>query len=559
MKNRTNLRIYSVYFFFILLFLLLVLRIGYLQIFHDDFFKKLSSRQSYLLLPFEGDRGNIYDVRGRLLATNMNVYSVFVDPKMVEDKRKVIGALSETLDLDKSMIEKKIDSPSRFVWIKRKVSLAKIEKLKSLNLKGVGFIREKKRFYPQGKIAGHLLGGVNIDNRGIEGVEVAYNRFLEGKKGVMRGFCDATSSGIINSLSFLYPHKGADLVLTVDAQIQYWAEDYLRQTIEKYKARRGSIVVMEPNTGEILALANFPYLDPNRLSSTSFEERRNYAITDIFEPGSVFKIVTLVAAISQGVDKKIDKIFCEEGKWKIPGSILHDWKPYGELTFEEVFKKSSNIGVAKIATQFLNKNILYEYIKKLGFGRKTGIDLLGEAKGLVEEPSQWSKTSEYIVPIGQGIGVTLIQLVKAMSIIVNGGFEITPHVVKKVVSQNFLWENKIKRKKVLPAWVAERAQEVLVKVVNEGTGKLARIPNVCVGGKTGTAQKFDPKLGRYSPTDYRATFVGFIKEEDISLVIGVSVDEPRVSHFGGVVAAPVFKNVGVKVLDYLRLNMAKYN
>jgi cell division protein FtsI (penicillin-binding protein 3) len=271
----------------------------------------------------------------------------------------------------------------------------------------------------------------------------------------------------------------------------------------------------------------------------------------MFEPGSVFKAVTLVAALGQNKFNDNDQIFCENGSFKIPGSTLHDWKPYGTLNFKEVFKKSSNIGVAKIANQ-LGRQTLYVYIKKMGFGEKTGIDLPGEVSGTVKPVSAWSNTSGYIIPIGQEIGVNLMQLVRAFAVIANGGYLVKPHVVKSIYSQTFYKDFSYQPKRVISQATATHARNILVEVVNDGTGKLAAIGGVRIGGKTGTAQKYDPVIKRYSPTQYRASFIGFISDLNPPLVIGISIYEPKKSHFGGVVAAPLFKKIAEMCIKYLR-------
>ncbi|OQX81215.1 MAG: hypothetical protein B6D56_02950 [Candidatus Omnitrophica bacterium 4484_70.1] len=550
-------RTFYVFIFFFIFFFLILLRIGYLQLFYSSFLKKLAKSQRYSLIRIEGERGKIYDCQGRILATDINTFSIYADPKLIKDKKKYSLLLSSALDISASLIEKRLNQNRRFVWIKRKVSLEEEEKIERLKLKGIGWVREKKRVYPQGSLAAHILGGVNIDNHGIEGIELFYDTYLRGKKGIMQVWRDS-SSILLSSPFVIYPQKGADLVLTVDAQIQYWVEKYLEETVNYFNAKRGAVVVINPYNGEILALANFPSFDPNFLSKTSQKSLRNYAISSIFEPGSVFKIVTLVACIAKKIDEKINTIFCEGGSFKIPGTTLHDYRAYNNLTFEEVFKKSSNIGVAKLAN-LLGEEVLWEYIQKLGFGKKTGIDLPGEEKGLVKPVTSWSRTSSFIVPIGQEIGVTLIQLAKAMSIIVNGGFDIQPHLVKKIISTSFIWEKKYRKKMVLSPWVAEEAKRILVQVVEEGTGRKAKIKNVKVGGKTGTAQRFNIQLGRYTPYSYQASFVGFLENKRFSLVIGVTIEEPKKSHLGGVVAAPLFKKIAEKILAYklLQLELAK--
>ncbi len=512
---------------------------------------RLAESQYSKIISVRGERGKIFDCHNRILATNIKVYSVYADPYFVDNKIETAKRLSEELKLSRESILKKLNKSGHFVWIKRDISIEDKERLEKLELKGIYFLREEKRFYPQGRLASHIIGGVNIDNKGIEGIELFYDRFLRGKEGFVSVLRDASRRNIYIYPEVLESSKGLDLNLTIDIQLQYWVETYLKETIKKYSAKAGSVIVIEPYSGEIIALANFPDYDPNFINRASKDAFRNRAITDIFEPGSVFKIVTLVGSLDKKIFSMDDKIYCEKGKFKIPGSVLHDWKPYGELTYKEVFKKSSNIGVAKIA-QALGAYNLYFYIRKMGFGRKTGIDLPGEAKGILKDPQSWSNTSSYIVPIGQEIGVTLLQLARALCAIVNGGYLVTPHLYKSLLGRyGFKKTLKFKRVKIIPSSVSLVAKRILIEVVDDGTGKLAKLPEVIVGGKTGTAQKFDIKTYRYSPYAYRASFAGFVEDRGNSFVICVSIDEPHKSHFGGVVAAPLFKKIADKLINYI--------
>jgi len=554
MNNKCITRISVVYTFFFLLFFLLSARIIYLQVVKKSSFGDLARRQHIKIIPLKGQRGRIFDSKGRILATNINVYSVYVDPGGIDNKDYVAKILAQNLHLDEEKILIKLRKECHFVWIKRKVSLYDKKNIESFKLKGVYFLKEKMRFYPQGHLASHILGGVNVDNEGIEGVELFYDKFLKGKEGFVSVLRDSLSRNI-----FLYPQifeskRGLDLYLTVDAQMEYWVDKYLCETVHGYLAKAGSVVIVNPYTGGIIAMANYPGYDPNDISSASGDSIRDRAAVDIFEPGSVFKIVTLAGALDKRIFSLDDKIYCEKGAFKIPGSVLHDWKPFGELTFKEVFKKSSNIGVAKIAHKLGPKN-LYFYIKRLGFGKTTGIDLPGEQKGILKPLRLWSDTSGYIVPIGQEIGVTVLQLARAMSAIANGGYLVKLHLCDKLKGDySFVKKVRIQKVRVLSSRVASLEKNILIEVVNDGTGKLAKIKGVTVGGKTGTAQKFDAKTGRYSHSAFRASFVGFVGNKGRSFVICISIDEPRRSHFGGVVAAPLFKKIAQKLVKYESIN-----
>lgn len=548
MSNNTREK--YVYFFFLFSFLILSCRIVYLQIFRRDFFQKIADSQYYRIIPFEGRRGKIFDCHGRVLSTTISCYSIFADPFLIKEPQTTAKALASFLGLSFYEVEAKLKKKTRFVWIARRISWNDKEKVKALNLEGVSFIRDEKRFYPQGRLASLILGLTDIDSKGIEGLDLFYDNYLSGKNGWVRILQDSSCRQIILSPQITAPQPGADMVSTIDVQIQYWTEIYLEETVKKFKAKDGSVVVMDASSGQILALANYPDFDPNNINGVPFWRLKNRAVCDMFEPGSVFKVVTLIAALEEGRFSERDTIFCENGEYKIPGATVHDWKPYGTLSFKEVFKKSSNIGVGKIANT-LGPEKIYFYMKKLKLGEKTGIDLPGEVSGKVKPVKYWSKTSSYIIPIGQEVGTNLLQLVRTFAVVANGGYLVQPYVIKTIYSETFAKNTVVKKERVISSQSAQRAKDILIEVVKDGTGKLGDIQGVAVGGKTGTAQKYDPAIGRYSSCDYRANFIGFISEVNPPIVIGITVNEPRGSHFGGVVSAPLFKKIAEKIVVYM--------
>lgn len=546
----TNKRAVTIYFLFVFLFSAIAFQIIRLQVFRSSFFKQLAQNQHYKYLKLEGQRGLILDRRGRVLARGLHCYSVFADPSLIDDPKEMASILSKHTGVEREVLLARLQKDKHFVWIKRKVSLTKQQEIAALDLPGVGFLRERKRFYPQESLAASVVGITDIDNRGLEGVESFYNKYLQGKDGRVKVLRDSASREIILSSQIITPQAGADISLTIDAQIQYWVEEALGKAVKQFKARSATALVMDAASGEILALANYPLFNPNKLKQESLQHVKNKAITDMFEPGSVFKVVALLAAVNEKTFSKDETIFCEQGRFKIPGTVLHDWKPYGELSFEEVFMKSSNIGVAKVVSR-IDPAVYAGYIRQLEFGRPTGIDLAGETRGRFKNYNQWSKTSAFIIPIGQEIGVNLLQLARSFGLIANGGYLVQPHVVKSICSYGFCKDINHKRRRLFSSSVCEEVKRILIRVVAEGTGKRAAVAQRLIGGKTGTAQKYDFELGRYSSTKYRATFAGFIADLDPPLVIAISVDEPRKSHFGGVVAAPVFSEIAKKVIAYL--------
>jgi cell division protein FtsI (penicillin-binding protein 3) len=353
------------------------------------------------------------------------------------------------------------------------------------------------------------------------------------------------------------PRDGNDIVLTIDQVIQYIAERELDKAYKTYHAKGASIIVMDPHTGKILALANRPTYDLNEHSNVSKDQTRDRAICDLFEPGSVFKIVTASAALEEKRVNEEDKFFCENGSYRVANHILHDHKPHGWLTFREVIEESSNIGTTKVA-QLLGPNTVYKYVRLFGFGSKLGIDLPGEISGMIKEPRFWSKTSIGAIPIGQEVGVTALQLASAMSAIANGGQLMRPFVIEEIRDK----QGKVIKKtspvlirKVISLDTAARVTKMLTGAVEEGTGRMAQIPGFTSAGKTGTAQKLETN-GAYSHSKFVASFIGFAPAEDPLVTIVVSVDEPHPYYFGGVVAAPVFRNVAADVIRYMKTKQA---
>ena len=541
--------------FFSLIFLLLVFsfRLTLIQIFRSDHLVKLAEKQQNHYIKLEPVRGTIYDRNMRPLAINVAVYSLYANPKIMdkEDKEKAVKELSRLLDLDQTILQDRLDRPKYFVWLKRKLSSDGTDQIRKLKIKGLDFIKESKRHYPNKYLASHLIGFAGVDNQGLEGLELLYNKELSGKAGWVHVLRDARQRELLLEKSFIPPKDGFNIVLTIDETIQYIAERALDEAFEKYHAHGASIIVMNPKTGEILALANRPTYDLENFRNSIPEQKTDRAIVNVYEPGSVFKIVTLSAALEEGIAKETDVFFCENGAYKVGNHILHDHHPYGNLTLKQVIEESSNICTTKIA-QKMGPQTFYKYAKRYRFGMKTGIDIVGEVSGLLKDPSQWSSTSIGAIPIGQEVTVTPLQLVAAISSIADGGVYMKPHVVKYILDNH---EELIKEyqpqvvDRVISSDTARRVKDVLVGVVQEGTGRLARVDGLKIAGKTGTAQKVVD--GRYSRSHFCATFIGFAPADDPQLAMVVTFDDPRGSHYGGTVSAPVFKKVLVDSLKYL--------
>ena len=552
----TNDRIVGVLLVGLGLLALLWVRCLWLQFVASSRYAALAVAQQRAAQPLRARRGAVCDRNGRPLAFSALAPSVFADARAVAAKRDVAVQLAVLVGRDATMIQRRLERDKRFVWVARQVTPDVGPQVAALASEGVGVVEEPTRLYPNAKLAGHLLGFVDIDQRGLEGLELMFNGALKGQDGWRSTLRDAKGSQLIGPWTTqVDPIDGTDLVLTLDSVVQQAAEDTLEWGVQKYHAKGGSIIVMDPRTGEILAMANSPAYDPNRPADAPTDARRNRAITDVFEPGSTFKIVTASALLEEGRISPQETIYCEQGSYPTIGHhVLHDHHPHGTLSFHDVIALSSNIGTAK-AAQRLTPQELYRYVQAFGFGRRTGIDLPGEVSGLLNPPSRWSKLSPFIIPIGQEVAVTPIQLATMVSVIANGGLRVRPHVVDRLQRA----DGQIVRSaegspavRILRRETTEHIRDMLVSVVESGTGQLARVQGLTVAGKTGTAQKLEP-TGRYSHSRFVASFVGFGPVPDSRFVIAMNVDEPRPLFFGGVVAAPMFKRMVEQLSGYWEL------
>lgn len=549
-------RFYILFFGLGAFFVLLLLKLAYLQFFHPIDLSVTAERQSRLIQELEPFRGKIVDRKGVEMAIDLRLYSLGAQSKKIKDKAGLAAKLAPILRADRAGIQAKLSRDKEFVWIARRLDKAQSDAIAALKVRELELRPEWKRFYPNKEAAGHLVGFAGLDHAGLEGVEFMYDSYLRGISGWKATMKDAKQHEVVSKQSELVmPVDGYDLVLTLDVVLQHAADKYLAETCKKYRAVGGVLAVMDPATGDVLALANYPSFAPNKAGQTSPDARRNRSITDIYEPGSVFKIFTLAGAIEEGLVHLNDKIFCEYGKYRTGGRTLHDVHPYGALTVAEVMAKSSNIGTSKIAEK-LGKDRLHAYVKKFGFGQKTGIDLPGEITGLITAPKFWSAPSLSSVAMGQEVGLTGIQLITATSAIANGGLLVKPRIVKEIRGADgelIKTFPPVVKRRVISEATAKEVKATMQKVVSkQGTGSQAIIdqPGLIVGGKTGTAQKIVD--GAYSHGHFVASFVGFVERGDKMVTILVSVDDPRPLYYGGVVVAPLFKKMAEKVLEYWR-------
>jgi len=526
-----------------------------LQILQGEKLMRLGQRQhlkEWIVLP---KRGALFDRTGEPLALSMESQSVYARPHRIQDVDNVSQNLAQNLNLRVSDVRQKLTSEKPFVWIKRQVAPAEGEKIQALNLDGVGMFYEPNRNYPQGQLAGQLIGFVGRDSEGLEGLELKYNDYIRGETGSSVTERDALGRRVlVQGVEGLQIPPGSDMQLTLDTSIQHLAEKELETSILKYRAKAGVAIVVEPYTGEVLALANYPSFNPNNYSTQTAEQRRNRAVTDSFEPGSTFKTILAATALEEEIVGREDLFYCEMGKYHYGGKIIHDTHPNGWLSFAKILQVSSNIGFTKIAEK-VKKERYFKYIEKFGFGKLTGIDVPGEVPGLLRRVETWSPIDLATHAFGQGISVTPMQMVMAYAAVANGGFLMRPYVTRRVVSPRgeVLLEN---QPHVVRRVISEKTAKLLASMLQDvtsegGTGTMANIEGFDVAGKTGTAQKADPVHGGYAAKKRVGSFVGFVPANDPRLVALVMIDEPEVNVYGGVVAAPVFRNIAQGALRRL--------
>ena len=528
-------------------------RLFYLQAFKNNDLSKIAVRQHQKTVALEPLRGTIYDRKGRVLAVNLDVESVYAVPSEIENTYEAARRLSKLLNEDFRVIERKLKSDKGFVWIARKLDPNISARIKNEDLEGIGFIKESKRFYPKKELFGQLIGFAGLDNTGLSGIEARYDEFLKGEDGFVILERDARGSHIFPSSGYKPPVKGRDIILTIDEGIQYICERELDKAIQKTRAKSGMIIGMDPKTGEMLAMAVKPSFNPNEFIKYAPEEWRNRIVSDPYEPGSTLKVIVASAALEDKVASPSEPMFFGEDKIDIDGEIIHDTvKEKGRLSFRDVIKRSSNVGAVRIGMR-LGKERLYSHLKSFGFGERTDIDISGESKGILRQTREWSKRSIGTVSLGQEIGVTPIQLITAFSAVANNGWMMKPFVVSEIRDGDKIVRKVYPeiKKRVISAETAAEMTRILTSVVEGGTGERAAIEGYRVAGKTGTAQKIDPKTGLYSDKYFVSSFIGYAPAEDPQIALLVVIDSPEGIAWGGSIAAPVFKSVAEDVLLYM--------
>ncbi|TKB90494.1 MAG: penicillin-binding protein 2 [Nitrospira sp.] len=513
-----------------------------------------ADRQHQKTVSLEGARGTIVDRHGKILAMNVEVPSVFGVPNTVDSPLKTARQLSPILHVRTDELERKLRQDRRFVWLARKLDPEQGRRLDRMSLDGIGVVMEGRRFYPKGPLLAHVLGFSGMDGEGLEGVEHRYEPYLHGEKRMMVLQRDALGHTVFpKGMMERSPTPGHSLTLTIDEVIQYIVERELEDAVGRARAKSGTMIVLDPKTGAVLAMAVSPRFDPNAVSALSPDRWRNRALTDAYEPGSTMKAMMAAAAIEERVVRPNTMVFGEHGRMTVANTVIHDHERLGWISFAQVIQKSSNIGAAKTGMA-LGEHRLYRYLQAFGFGQRTEIDLPGEGVGLVRDPKDWGRRSVASISIGQEIGVTPLQMVSAVAAIANGGVLMKPYVVSEIRdADNHILRQvppQTKRRVISPE-TARSVTKILEGVVTDGTGTNAAIPGFRVAGKTGTAQKIDSRTGAYSASRFVASFTGYAPADNPQLAMIVVIDEPLGDTQGGAVAAPVFSRVGEQVLSYL--------
>ncbi|MFH1994784.1 MAG: penicillin-binding protein 2 [Nitrospinota bacterium] len=543
--------------FFVVIFLVIAWRLFQVHIVWHDKLLKFSAPQYSKTIYKRPDRGTIFDREGREMAVTIEAESLFVRPFMVENVDLTASKLSKALGISKEKIKRDLSGDKRFVWIDRQISPEVANKVRKLNLKGVDFLNEGRRYYPSRELGARSIGFVGIDNQGLAGIEYYYDSYIRSAPKKIR-----TDLDLFNNLFEGEEQdggnelKGIDLVLTMDKVIQHFAEHELRKQVKATNAVGGVVIVMDPMTGEVLAMADQPQFNPNEYDSYDKRLWSNKAVSHTFEPGSTFKVLLAAASIDSGLMKPTDTVYCENGEYRVGGLNIHEAhnKKYQDLTIKDVLAKSSNIGAVKIG-EILESDQFYNYMQRFGIGSKTGIDLPAESNGLFRSIDRWTSSSLPAMSFGQELSVTPMQLITAVSAVANGGLLLKPRVVKGLSKEGHMVKtfNTEVVRRAISQDTSRIMTDLLENVVREGTGSRAAISGFRVAGKTGTSQKSKVDGGGYSSDKFIATFVGYFPAEAPRIAILVMIDEPQKEFYGGVVAAPVFKNIAERTAGYLNM------
>jgi len=544
-------RIYYLLAGIILLWVFLEVRLYQVQIKNHEFYTKKSAIQGEKKISIPASRGIIYDRNNVQLATNLIQYDLGIDKNRIKNPNKIAAAFSKVFKRSKSHYLNKIRRASSFVYLERKVPEKDMRQLGDINDPGLSVTKHYRRHYPFAEYCSQIIGFTDVDDKGASGIELQYQDELKGKDGWAVLQADAKRRlGYSAEHPVVEEKSGSNIQLTIDKNYQSIISDKLKIGVKKYNAKGGIGVLMKPETGEVLAMCAYPAFNPNNPSKSKPEHRKNSYIANIFEPGSTFKLFAAAALLQEGIKNSDDIVYCENGSYKYFDHTIKDSKKYGWLSLRRVFENSSNIGMVKFIED-LQSNIFYKYLKNFGFGSETGINLLGENSGLLEKPERYSGISKGMMSHGYEIASTAIQLTNAYCAVVNGGDLMQPYVVKRVVSPDGEILEKystLKIRQVISDDVSEILKQFMVGAIERGTGKKAKIEGFQVGGKTGTAQKYDFKKKKYIRGKYLSSFIGFAPYEEPEFVLAIFLDEPTPRYYGGETAAPIFQSIMSQLL-----------
>ena len=564
MKWNSRIRCALVCLFFTALFSLFSFRLVYLQMIKHDEYAGLAAEKHVYKQPIFAERGSILDANNEVLAHNTPVETIVADATHINNRDALIPLLRDALEIPVDELSEKLEGDRRYIVLKREVPIATAtslrEKLRVQNLRGIYFERDTTRIYPNGSMLCHVIGFTDFEHRGIQGVESSMEEYLHGQDGYR--FIEHNRAGqelVLYRGQERAPRDGYQVHLTIDLNLQNIVENEIDAAVREYSPQKATIILMRPQTGEILAMANRPNYDLNTRSEAKPEQMKNRAIIDMMEPGSTFKIVTAAAALNERKVRPDTTIFCENGLWNYGGRPLHDHKAYADLSVQDILIKSSNIGAAKLAMS-VGEQKFYEYIRRFGFGDRTGIELPGEISGVIRPPQSWSKISITRMPMGLEVGVTPLQMTLAMATIANGGKLVTPRVVKSITTEDgktiTTFSPTVLRQVISPETAAQIGNALRGVVSDRGTAAAAAVPGFTISGKTGTAQKVDPK-GGYEHGKYVVSFSGYLPAEHPEFVGLVVLDDAHTKNpelnYGGLVAGPIFARIAEKAARYLDL------
>lgn len=524
-----------------------------IQVFSYDKYLSRVNAQSKRIFSLHPKRGTIYDSQHEVLAISVKTKSAFLNARDINSAASVFQRIKKLILLDtgtRRAISRRINRGERFIWIKRKLTDVEFRILEQFRsgLKDktiLGFVDEHKRVYPQKTMAAHILGGVGIDEQGLEGIEFGLNHLIKGKGGRVKVLVDARRK--VFDLEYLsHPISGKDVYLTIDSSIQYFVERELEEGIKRFKAKGGTVIVMDSRSGAILSMASFPYYFPERIQYTSSRVLRNKAVAFLYDPGSTFKVILAASALENEACYPGQVIDCYHGEMKVRDRTITDIHPFDRLTFEDIIIKSSNVGAARIAMR-LGKKRYYESIKNFGFGLKSGIRLPAEERGILNPLDRWTNVSLAFLAHGYEISVTPIQMIRAFNVIASDGYLVTPYILKKIEGVGVPGRERIR---ILSSATARRVKMIMTEVVNRGTGRKTKFEGIDIAGKTGTAQKI--KNGKYIEK-HVSSFGGFFPADQPLITMFVLIDEPGNQYYGGDVAVPVFRAIAQKLMVYLKV------